>query len=62
MDLGPHATFILASYLAVAVVLAGLIAWLLFDGARYERALKALGDRGIRRRGSAGADRDRAGS
>ena len=50
MDLGPHAAFIWASYAAVAVVLAVLIAWLLFDGRRQQRLIVELEARGVRRR------------
>ncbi len=53
MDLGPHAAFIIASYAVVAVVMLGLIAWLLADGRRHQRALAALEARGVRRRSSA---------
>lgn len=52
MDLGPHAAFIWMSYAAVAVVVGGLIAWLVADGRRQQAALKALEDRGVRRRSS----------
>jgi heme exporter protein D len=56
MDLGPHAAFIWISYVAVAVVVAGLIGWLFLDGKKQTAALEALGKRGIRRRSSAGAE------
>jgi heme exporter protein D len=52
MDLGPHAAFIIASYVVVAVVMLGLIAWLLVDSRRHQRALAALEARGVRRRSS----------
>jgi len=54
MDLGPHAAFIIASYAVVATVMIGLVAWLLFDGRRYQRALEALEARGVRRRSRTG--------
>jgi heme exporter protein D len=54
MDLGPHAVFIIASYAIVATVMLALIAWLVFDGRRYQRALDALEARGVRRRSQAG--------
>jgi len=54
MDLGPHAAFIIASYAAVAVVLLGLVAWLVFDGARQQRLLDDLNARGTRRRSARG--------
>lgn len=50
MDLGPHATYIWASYCAVALVLAGLIAWLLLDGTRQKKSLADLEARGVKRR------------
>ncbi len=60
MDLGPHAAFIWLSYLAVALAIAGLIAWLKLDGNRYARKLAELEARGVRRR-SAARDDDNAG-
>jgi heme exporter protein D len=57
MDLGPHAAFIIAAYAAVIAVLAGLVAWLVFDGWRQARALEALEARGITRRSSPGSTR-----
>ena len=53
MDLGPHAAFIIASYAIVAAVMTGLVAWLVFDGRRQQRALDALEARGVRRRSRA---------
>ena len=50
MDLGPFASFIWISYLAAAVVIAGLTAWLIFDGKRQARALADLEARGVKRR------------
>ena len=50
MDLGPHAAFIWASYALVAIVLAGLVGWLIFDGRRQQRLLNELEARGVRRR------------
>lgn len=54
MSLGPHAAFIWLSYLAVAVAMAGLIAWLVLDGRRHARQLAELEARGVRRRSAAG--------
>lgn len=54
MDLGPHAAYIWASYVVVAVVLAGLIGWLIFDGRRQQRLLDELEARGVRRRSRRG--------
>lgn len=50
MDLGPHSAFIWASYVAEVVVLAGLIAWLLYDGTRQCERLRELEARGVKRR------------
>jgi heme exporter protein D len=56
MDLGPHAAYIWASYAAVAVALAGLVAWLILDGRHQQRLIDELEARGIRRR--SGRDRE----
>jgi heme exporter protein D len=53
-DLGPHAAYIWASYAVAALVLAGLVAWLVADGRHQQRLLDDLDARGIRRR-SAGS-------
>lgn len=53
MDLGPHAAFIIASYVVVAAVMIGLVAWLILDGRRHQRTLDALEARGVRRRSRA---------
>ncbi len=53
-DLGKHAVFIWSSYGVVVVVLAGLIAWLISDGARLRRRLGDLEARGVRRRSASG--------
>ena len=42
IDLGPHADFIVWSYLGVAIAIAGLIAWTLWDARRVARRLAAL--------------------
>ena len=52
MDLGPHAAYIWASYTVVAVVLAALAGWLIFDGRRHQRLIDELESRGVRRRSS----------
>ncbi len=51
IDLGPHAGFILAAYLAVIVILGGLGAAILLDRRAQRRALAALEERGAGRRG-----------
>jgi heme exporter protein D len=59
MTLGPYAGFILTSYAAVVLALAGLIGWLRFDGARLQRQLDALEARGVRRRSANSGPDDR---
>lgn len=49
MYLGPHAAFIWTSYGIVALVLAGLIGWLVTDGRKQQRLLDALEARGAAR-------------
>lgn len=51
--LGPHAGFILAAYLAAAMILGGLAAAILLDRRAQKRALAALEERGAGRRGGA---------
>jgi heme exporter protein D len=50
MDLGPHASFILAAYVMAALVVLGLIAWVLADHAAQQRKLADLEVRGVTRR------------
>ena len=50
MNLGPHADFIIASYALTAVVVAAMIAWVLFDYAAQRRVLGELEERGVTRR------------
>ena len=45
-----HAGFIAAAYLATALVLAGLILWIVVDGRAQRRRLADLEVRGVRRR------------
>jgi heme exporter protein D len=49
-SLGPHAFFIVASYIAAAIVLAGLIGWVVIDYRRQQATLKALEASGVTRR------------
>lgn len=49
--LGPHAGFILAAYLAAAVILLGLGTTILLDRRAQRQALAALEERGAGRRG-----------
>jgi heme exporter protein D len=53
IDLGPHAAFIWASYAIYAAVLAGVIGWLVWDGARLKSRLAELEARGVSRRSRA---------
>jgi heme exporter protein D len=55
LDLGRHAVFIWLSYAAVALVMSGLIGWLLIEGRRQMRRLVELEARGVRRRSSPGS-------
>jgi heme exporter protein CcmD len=50
MSLGPYATFIVTSYLAVALVVALLIAWVAFDYRSQKRRLRELEESGVMRR------------
>ena len=53
MDLGPHAAFIIASYVAAGLVVIGLIVWVLADHDAQRRLIKDLEARGIKRRSGA---------
>lgn len=50
IDLGPHTVFIIWAYIGVAAVVAGLIAWTLYDARATDRRLADLEARGVRRR------------
>ena len=50
VDLGPHAAFIVACYVMAALVVLGLIAWVLADFRAQRRVLADLEARGVRRR------------
>ena len=50
IDLGPHAAFIIAAYVMAALVVIGLIAWVLADHAAQRRLLADLEARGVTRR------------
>jgi heme exporter protein D len=50
MDLGPHATFIIAAYAASGFILAILIGWIVAENRALKRTLAELEARGIRRR------------
>jgi heme exporter protein D len=49
-SLGPHAFFIVASYITAAFLLAGLVAWVVIDYRRQQATLKALEASGVTRR------------
>ena len=42
IDLGPHAIFIIWSYLGVTLAITGLIGWILWDARRTSARLAAL--------------------
>jgi heme exporter protein D len=50
MELGPHAAFIVAAYAIAALVVIGLVAWVLTDYESQRRKLAALEARGVTRR------------
>jgi heme exporter protein D len=50
MGLGPHASFIVASYIVTVIVVVALITWILADYAAQRRNLNQLEARGIKRR------------
>lgn len=50
MDLGPHASFIWASYGAFIAIVGSLIGWILYDARRQANALTDAERRGLRRR------------
>ncbi len=49
-SLGPHATFIVLSYGAAALILSALIAWIVLDHRAQQRTLDELEKRGVTRR------------
>jgi heme exporter protein D len=57
MDLGPHATFIIAAYMTAIVVVAALIAWVLLDHRTQKRTLGELETRGVTRRSDRAVER-----
>jgi heme exporter protein D len=50
IDLGPHASFIIACYAMTVVVVFALIAWVLADYRAQQRVLADLDARGVTRR------------
>ncbi len=53
MNLGPHAAFIIAAYLAAVVVIGGLIAWVTLDYRAQKKVLGDLDAQGVTRRSAA---------
>jgi heme exporter protein D len=53
MDLGPHAVFIVAAYAATALIVGGLIGWIVADYRAQRRVLAELDRKGIGRRSAA---------
>ena len=53
--IGPHGAFIVLSYAIAALVMLGLVGWVLMDHRIQTRRLAALEARGIRRRSAAQA-------
>jgi heme exporter protein D len=56
MNLGPHATFILAAYGAASVALLLLVLWVWLDYRAQRRALDTLEAQGITRRSARAAE------
>ena len=56
IDLGPHAVFIISSYLGTTLVVALLIFWVWYNSRRQHSRLANLEARGIHRRSDASAD------
>ena len=48
--LGPHADFIVAAYMAAAVIIAGMIAWVVLDYRTQRALLNDLDKAGAKRR------------
>ena len=57
MDLGQHATFIVAAYTTAVVVIAALIAWVMLDHRTQKRTLGDLEARGVTRRSDRAVER-----
>ena len=55
MSLGPYAPFIVASYLAAALVVALLVAWIVNDYRHQKRRLRELEESGVVRRSARSA-------
>jgi heme exporter protein D len=55
-EVATHTGFILAAYLATAIVLAAVVGWIVIDGRALRRKLAELEARGIRRRSAKSAE------
>ena len=56
LNLGQHATFIVASYAMTVIVVIGLAVWIARDYAAQRRILHDLESRGVKRRSQRGQD------
>jgi heme exporter protein D len=54
VNLGPHATFIVAAYAAAALILALVIGWIVLDYRMLRQRLADFEARGVTRRSDAG--------
>jgi heme exporter protein D len=50
MDFGPYAVFIVTAYAAAAVIVAGLVIWIMLDRRRLVRAMADVEAQGLSRR------------
>ena len=50
IELGPYADYILWAYAGVALLVAALIAWVIYDARQVKARMKSLEERGVRRR------------
>jgi heme exporter protein D len=57
MDLGPHAAFIVISYVVVCAIVVLLVAWIMSDYRRQLRTLQRLEAEGVTRRSARPDDR-----
>jgi heme exporter protein CcmD len=54
---GPHAAFIVPAYVATAIAIGALAAWIAFSGRRLAREIAALEQAGVTRRSGGGHGR-----
>jgi heme exporter protein D len=50
LNLGSHAHFIIAAYIAVLMIIGAMIAWIMLDHSALKRALSELEESGVKRR------------